>query len=243
MTLRPVVRTSLSQGVFEQLREQIVSGALEPGATLPAERTLSLVLGVNRSAVREALKRLEQARLVAIQQGGATRVLDFARTAGMDLLSELLVGPGGALSAKVARGVMEMRTALAPDIARRCAARGGSVTAARLDPLLQRMKAAQGDLPALQQLGIALWEVVVEGADNVAYQLAFNTMRAAYARIWSVLEQPLAAELRDLPAYEALVEAIRRGDEGAAFEAGRRIVEQGERSVVSLLAALDRAAS
>lgn len=77
--LKPVRRQSLSDAVFDQLRDRIVSGAMRAGDPLPAERALCEALGVNRGAVREALKRLAQARLVAVQHGGASRVLDFER--------------------------------------------------------------------------------------------------------------------------------------------------------------------
>ena len=92
---KPVEKKSLADAVFEQLREEIVTGRMEPGEALPAERMLSDMLGVNRGAVREALKRLEQARLVTIQQGGSTRVLDFKETAGTDLLAALLMRTDG----------------------------------------------------------------------------------------------------------------------------------------------------
>ena len=73
-----VERRSLSEAVFEQLRGGILTGELEAGSSLPAERELAVELGVNRSAVREALKRLQQLRLVAIRQGESTRVLDLS---------------------------------------------------------------------------------------------------------------------------------------------------------------------
>ena len=66
---KPIERKSLSRSVFEQLSEQILRGALSPGDNLPGERSLSDVLGVNRGAVREALKRLEQARLGYLTAG------------------------------------------------------------------------------------------------------------------------------------------------------------------------------
>ena len=39
--------------------------------------------------MREALKRLQQSGLVRISQGGATRVRDWRRHGGLDLLLEL----------------------------------------------------------------------------------------------------------------------------------------------------------
>ena len=78
-----VKKQSLSNAVFEQLRDRIVRGEMEVGTSF-AERVLAEKLGVNRSAVREGLKRLEQAGLVAIQQGGKTKVLNFKKTGGLN---------------------------------------------------------------------------------------------------------------------------------------------------------------
>jgi len=53
----PVENLTLWQRVHERLREQILSGELEPGAEL-AEVALSEQLGVSRGPIREALGRL-----------------------------------------------------------------------------------------------------------------------------------------------------------------------------------------
>ena len=58
--LRPVQTRSLPDEVFGQLLGEIVSGRYAPGETLPGERGLSDVFGVNRHVVREALKRLRE---------------------------------------------------------------------------------------------------------------------------------------------------------------------------------------
>lgn len=66
-----------SERVHAALRDEILGGALAPGAAVPSERALAKRFGVHRQSVREALKRLEQAGLVRISHGGATRVLDW----------------------------------------------------------------------------------------------------------------------------------------------------------------------
>ena len=80
-------------------------------------------LGVNRGSVREALRRLQQSRLVSVRHGGTSQVLDYRASAGLDLLADLIVTPAGSFDTAVVRGIIEMRSALAPDIARRAAER------------------------------------------------------------------------------------------------------------------------
>ena len=51
--------------------------ARAPATALPSERRLAEVLGVSRPAVREALQRMAQTRLLDVRHGGATTVRDF----------------------------------------------------------------------------------------------------------------------------------------------------------------------
>ncbi|WP_040494121.1 FadR/GntR family transcriptional regulator [Ilumatobacter nonamiensis] len=54
----PVTRSTLSSQIRDQLLERITSGALEPGARVPSERSLSEQFGVARTSVREAMQGL-----------------------------------------------------------------------------------------------------------------------------------------------------------------------------------------
>src|SRR5690606_15777066 len=108
---------------------------------------------------------------------------------------------------QVARGVIEMRAALAPDIARLCARRGGPDAALRLHGIVAAMAQAQEHLETLQQLSIAFWEELVRGSDNIAYELAFNTLKETYERIREALTQVMADELRDRRSYQSIADA------------------------------------
>lgn len=239
MRLKPVARKSLSDAVFEQLSSEIVHGRMRPGAPLPSERELCDMLRVNRGAVREALKRLSQAGLVSIQHGGGTRVLDFKQTASLDLLTRLLFQPDGTLDLRVARSLMEMRAAMAPDIARLAARRRSREQARQLTALVTEMERERGDLLRLQSLALQFWDVLVEGSDNIAYQLVFNTLRTTYEGIRELLVEVLGEELRDLAAYRSISDAIRRGDELAATHVAKALMEHGTRGVMQVLAAIE----
>lgn len=239
--LEPVERRSLSEAVFEQLRDHILEGQLEPGARLPAERSLCAQLGVNRNALREGLKRLQQLGLVQIQAGGSTRVLDFRATGGLDLLAALLTQPSAALRVDAARSLVELRSALGPDIAARAAMRGGPRIGRELRVELEKMAALDpADVAALQQRSLAIWRLLVGASENLAYQLAFNTMEQAYAGIRDIVAPVLADELRDRAGYEAMVRAVEAGDATRARRAAQRLVDKGEQGLIGALEAAAR---
>ncbi len=210
-----------------------------PGAPLPSERSLCDMLRVNRGAVREALKRLSQAGLVAIQHGGAARVLNFRQSGNLDLLTRLLFQSDGTIDLKVARSAMEMRAAMAPDIARLAARRRSHEQSHRLFELVAAMAERDEDLPALQLLALQFWDVLVEGSDNIAYQLVFNSLREAYDRLRELLVEVLAAELRDLAAYRAIAEAVQRQDDLSAATVARALMERGSSAIFQLIAVIE----
>src|ERR1044071_635242 len=141
-----VPRLPLSESVYRQLRDKIVRRELAPGDPLPSERDLSELLGVNRGAVREGIKRLQQAGLVAVRHGGNHVVLDFHAEGGLELLPSLLVDAAGNVNPSVAKSVMAMRSSIAPDIAASAAEKGGAKTADQLDAIVSRMREAGDDL-------------------------------------------------------------------------------------------------
>ncbi len=238
MNLKPVEKKSLSDAVFEQLRDEIVTGAMEPGTALPSERALCEMLGVNRGAVREALKRLEQARLVSIQHGGATRVLDFRETAGTDLLAQLLMKPDGSVNTAVARSVMEMRSAIGVDIVRRCAQRSPDV-ADQLHALSDEMAECKGDLSRLKELDMAYWAAMVDASENVAYQLAFNSIRDIYDQLAEVLAHVVSDELRDVEVHRKIADAIGEQDTDSAEFYARDLISRGEKTTQKLAHAIE----
>src|SRR3954470_12575490 len=135
--------STLSGQIYSRLRAEILGDRYAAGDALPSERRLSEELETNRHAVREALKRLQQAGLVAISQGGATRVRDWRRHGGLELLLDGDVPD--ALDAP--RAAMEMRACIGADAARRAAQRADSSLKAQIVARAEQLAALE-DLDA-----------------------------------------------------------------------------------------------
>ncbi len=187
-------RQSASEGVFEQLVDRLLSGEVSPGQELPAERVLTEALGVNRQAVREALKRLAQAGLVRIHQGEPTRALDYRRSANLDLLSRLLFTPQGRPDARVIRSIMEMRASIGPDAARQAARRASAQARHDIVSIAREMQDTD-ELDSLASHDLRFWETIIDASDNIAYRLAFNSLRETYEPMSSALSPLFASEL------------------------------------------------
>jgi len=64
MKIQRITHKSLPDTAAGKLAASILDGSLPPGAQLPPERDLMNQLGISRSTLREALKRLEESRLI-----------------------------------------------------------------------------------------------------------------------------------------------------------------------------------
>ena len=210
--------TSVSGRIYEHLRGAILAGEYEE---LPSERTLSRQLGASRHAVREALKRLQQSGLIRISQGGATRVRDWRRHGGLELLLGLDEVPPGL---EIERAVMEMRASIGADAARRAATRATAVQRAELEARAE-MLAAETDLDARNTIYEAFWDLIIDAADNLAYRLALNTLVAGQ-NVVALDAARVAAEIRDGDAVRDLASELANGRADEAFAAARELLER-----------------
>lgn len=238
--LAPIGHRSVVDEIYERLSAGILSGEMRAGEALPAEQELADTLGVSRPAVREALNRLAAARLVSMRHSGGKRVLDYRRTAGLELLPALLVTRDDRIDPDVVRSVMEMRSAVGPDVARLAAKRRERSLAPKLRELVQRMEASTDDLASLQDLTDEFWSHLVDGSGNVAYRLAYNSLRASYDQVRRLVTQVLAAEIADVKGYADIAEAVACGDAEKAQAQARRLLERGEQSIKAMLVVLGR---
>lgn len=215
MDIAPVTRSAVSDSVFAHLVDEILSGRVAVDEALPSERELALAFAVNRHAIREALKRLQQARLVRISHGGKTRVQDWRQTAGLDVLSTL-AATGAVPALQVARDIMVMRRSVAADAARLCARNASDdelaviATAAAAYPAQRTDESFAADL--------TFWTAIIDGSGNLAYRLALNTLVAAFADIGFELiaQLGMAAELADRDAHITLAQHLVARDADAA---------------------------
>ena len=69
LKLAPIVVPKTSDVLASELRRQILTGALPPGTSLPAERELVIQTGLSRGSVRDALRILESESLVITRPG------------------------------------------------------------------------------------------------------------------------------------------------------------------------------
>jgi GntR family transcriptional repressor for pyruvate dehydrogenase complex len=223
----------VSDDVFRRLTEDILGGVYQPGEKLPTQRTLAAELGVTMTALREALKRLEQLGLVEVRHGDAMRVTDWRARGGLDVIAHVLFAAGGLDRATLA-DVMEARRIMLSESARLAAERRDSAQAARLEELAARLAGAP-DAATAQALDWAFFHELVEAARNVVLLLVMNSIREIYLQRGELFEAVVADHGELGPLYARTAQAVTRRQGATAARTVDELARAQQRALMEAL--------
>ncbi|MEJ8636447.1 FCD domain-containing protein [Streptomyces sp. NPDC006475] len=223
-------RETIVDVLESRLREDILDGRHPAGSYLPPERQLADGYGVTRTTLKHAFGRLVQAGLLETRHGVGTRVRDYARLGGADLLPMLVRHSPDWIGE-----IFEVRRSIGALIAERAAGRATAKQRAELRELLEAVRTAEGG-DAVQLADIDVHRALARATGNRVYVLLTNTLFNAYVPVRAALvgpfTEPRAAHGRLAP----VVEAVAAGDESAARRAAEAYLTATERIMLEGLA-------
>ena len=217
-TPRETISGRLSGVVYDRIVDMIANGAFPLNTRLPTEMELSERFEASRPVVREALQRLRDDGLVVSRQGSGSYV---KRRPEADVLQ---LAPVGSL-ADIQR-CFEFRAGLEPAAAALAAQRRDESDLAKIDAVMQDLERCLTE----GHLG-------VEEDSNLHDQIARSTHNQYHVSVQASLRSHViagmnvtrslslrrsAVQLRAVQTeHETIVDAIRRQDPDAAYEAMR----------------------
>jgi GntR family transcriptional regulator, transcriptional repressor for pyruvate dehydrogenase complex len=215
--LKPIKPKRISDQVFEQLRDLIFRGHLKPGEQLMTERELAQALGVSRPTVREAINKLVAIRLLEQRQGQGTFVNSPANI-DRNPLSAVMGGEEVRLE-----DLLEVRLGLECNAVALAARRATDDDIRELEKSLAEMATdiAEGRLGT--DADVSFHMAIAYASKNTVqvhimrsfYNLLFYGIKENLVRLYS---SPDDLKLI-ISQHTAIVEAVRRHDPEAAFEA------------------------
>ncbi len=214
-------RTTASEELFLLLRDEILTGRYAPGEKLPPQRALAREYGLNATTVREAIKRLEQLRLVDVRHGDAMRVADWRTASGLDVIAHVLFDTRG-LRRDVLRSLMEARRFLLASAAQLAAERR---TDRQADELLALARMAARE----QTADFTFFAGLVEASGNLVFQLILNSVRPVYFEHAAFFDGLVTPEQEAL--YVRAAEAVAASDPQAAEHAVAELATTQERAL------------
>ncbi len=199
----------------------ILEGKYPAGTNLPAERELAAQLGVTRPTLRETIRRLQGDGWLTVQQGKPTRVNDFWREGGLNVLSAL-VRYSQELPDNFVLNLLQVRRAMAPAYARlavECNWREVAAFLARYESL--------PDTP--EDYAAFDWRmhyVLTLASGNPIYTLILNGFAGFYEQMARVYFSWPGARLSSREFYARLLSAAQEGSQDKAEAATREMMDR-----------------
>ncbi|NLY95769.1 MAG: FadR family transcriptional regulator [Myxococcales bacterium] len=227
-----------TEELFELIRARIVADEFKAGDRLPPERDLAVAYGTNRNTLREAIRRLEQARLVTVRQGQGVTVADFRTRGTLDLLGPFLEhGRDIREKAELLLGLLEPRAQVVEYLVESAGKRGMPEDFDRLDAAAKALREAESkrDARAFVEAQERWLDALVVATHNLALRWVANpfleSIRGMMERALDlVVFEPSLADMA-----ERAIALMRKGDPQAAraiTEAFHRDVDEKLRRVL-----------
>ncbi|MFI3173669.1 MAG: FadR/GntR family transcriptional regulator [Bacillota bacterium] len=214
--IKDLGRRNISQNLFKNFKDVIMSQKLPSGYMMPNENLTSEILGVGRSTLREAYTALEVFGFIRRSKGGTyinelseiMRMAPFSMTVSNSDITDLL----------------EFRYMLEGEIARYAAKRATEDDKEKLEICFLNMQKYKNDIEEFVDYDQMFHSLVADASHN---QLLVNTLLASKAPIEkgvrntlrnSLTENPKAIEVT-LDFHEKILQAIQKGDHQTAQSA------------------------
>jgi GntR family transcriptional repressor for pyruvate dehydrogenase complex len=209
---KTVQSSRLYEQIVRQIEESIQKGELSPGSQLPPERDLAKQFGVSRTAVREAIKALQEKGLVDAFPGRGTFVTTGTPNA-MRRSLDRLVNSG---EEEGRAYLVEVRDILEPEIAALAAERADDEAVATMREAVKTMDSAAWDSDVYIEADLDFHLALAEAAGNPIVLSLIDSivglLREQRLRIFRVEGGPDRGQQH----HRRILEAIQRRDPQAA---------------------------
>lgn len=208
---------TLSHNAYITLRDQIVTMEIEPGALL-SENSLGASLGLSRTPIREALKRLEREYLVSILPRRGIVVTEVDQKSQLQLI--------------------EMRRGLEVRVIVRGSQRATPEQRLKLGRLAEEMTAcaATSDLVGYFRLDSEFDSIIDKAADNRFLTDAMKPVHALVRRFWYTQKDTEGLQ-EALVQHARIVRAAANGDVPQALDLLNELYDLNEKYILRLLSA------
>ncbi len=227
---------SLSRQVVNKLGEQIVSGQLAVGETLPNEDALQAELKVSRTVVREAVKILTDKGLIDVRTRRGTRVCPQKDWNMLDpdvLRWQYNSGP----TREFLRNVAEVRRSIEVTAAELAATRATPADIEHIRACYKTLEATINDKESHIEADMHFHESIFAACHNeLLSQLAIN-LRTALQSSRKITSTKPGWVHSALPLHEAVMEAIANRDVDAARQATYELIDRSVADIDLILSA------
>ena len=189
MKFEALVAPTIKDLFTEKMIGLILSGKLEVGQRLPAERELAAEMKVSKTIVHSGLTELERIGFVSIIPRKGTFVANYAENGTQETLNALLKYNGGTLDRHTVESMFEFRLALETAIFQRFAKEHTEEDANRLRAMVENIRDMASDIEKYTAEDLAeeifqMHHVISVCSGNNVFPLVLNAFRKVSIVFW-----------------------------------------------------------
>jgi DNA-binding FadR family transcriptional regulator len=211
--------------VSQEIEAQILSGSLKPGDPLPGEVEMAAMFAVNRSTVREGIRRLES-------EGFVRRASPRKMVVSIPRMAELSSRQSRAMGMLEVSFIELWYVAVAtePLAAELAAIHAEADDLAALDEIHAALVSAEGDSNATIELDTAFHSCIAAASKNRVLQLAREPIGfLLYSGVDVLIPKLPQAMHRQVVAHAQIIESIRNRDPDSARDWMHRHIDDFKR--------------
>jgi DNA-binding FadR family transcriptional regulator len=229
--LTPLDPRTRDVAVLDALAAMIDSAGLGIGDRLPPEVLLAQRLGVGRSTMREAMKRLEGLGVIRRRRGDGTYLsARMPQASGMVPVAVQLEG-------QALLRLLEVRRALETEVCRKAADHATDAQRATIARLCDDLLAIVGQGENYRLADMAFHAAISEASGNPMFGQILRRLDEMFERAHESPFSRNAFGLRSFPIHRDLSDAIVAGDREGAAAAINAIIDTVEHEVRQIIAA------
>jgi DNA-binding FadR family transcriptional regulator len=230
---RVKVAGTLGAQVTSILGRRIVSGEIAPGAALPAEGELCQSLGVSRTTLREAIKKLHAKGLLAVGPRNGTRVLAPANWSQLDtdVLSWRI---DSGFDKKVVEQLYELRACFEPQVCALAAIHGTDADLRNISARFRHLLDVHDDPNVVTQADVDFHMAIVAATRNIFF-ISVGSAISAALRMSFDLGTARGFPLDELQMHAEICKAVVQRRPEAAAQLMRKLIAASRASLTATL--------
>ena len=222
-------RQNLYVEAMQTIKEAIFKGDFAPGQALPSEKELSVVLGVSRPVLREALRVLQTQGFLKVRRGsrGGTYVTDLSNISIKDNLKDLL------RMGKVSMDdLTRARLLLEPEVFRLAAL---NATAEQLAEMEELVRAANQTKDRISKVTLQsdFHRLVAVASCSPIYRRFMQTI-FDFIEVFAMTIKPSNFRIHEESDHPEILEALKRRDADLAARLARKHAEKVTGEMIKL---------
>ena len=224
----PVTKKRLYEEIVIQLQTKILNGEFKVGEKLPPERNLATSFEVNRSTVREAIKKLELLGLVEIYHGDGIYVKNYLESGNLEVLKSIIKLDGN-FNISTITDLLKIRILLTPEMVKIATK---NINEDQLKKIEKVIEITNDSFTSLEK-DLKIHQIIAEASQNIFYIFILNFFNEMFRENGEIYFSNKENCLKTEKFHQDIFNSLKEKDENKSYDIMKDILEYTLQTIIS----------